>query len=890
MFGGAKKKTGPFKQKSSKQPAATDVRQTAPNENAVTIVAEVGDTMRKGISRTPRFILLLVDFLWAVLVLALIFLVLYIAFYLIYYYHPQFFFICHWTGFDTYMKSYYTDLKDHVERLRSFSAATPIQKKYFELAGYDLRGDIDSVVGGGLLNTVSSLSDEELVLIFRFWNSLKNPKGMLQGMDLGLIENDKYLEDGEIDPDKAELKDLVDKAAKVRELRENMKKLKETLQSKENSRNGSGIIGSLDPQKLYWMKLMIEGMVELDTTLLHYSKTIGNLDANGNFWAMHVQLGGTCDKRPLESNERIFLEIKRFLGKCENKNSVLEYINLVLDPPDSYKNALGIDTSVEVEEEKASALPSVDVNAAVDLLGSAVASSMGVKGDTSLPRIKQNAYSETRAIFDTIMAIYELDIMLNYYLYDIRLGYETRKSGYRLNFVLFTYYWWPYAQWIFVVKIKQQIWEKFPDDFKNSALSFLEFWVTLPEALAKLPLTLAGEGFEQQGDSNFPVLNYINNIISPFVPRHVVTELAKEPDTVEHFGFLKGLLSIGKFFMAIIGVAMGLVFVITEPLKFIMMIIGFFLALSLMVVYILITVIGLHYVIAGIWAVAVVLIPAVFFTVFYTLMIVPISFMYTIMWVLDMLLGGLIMALLRCENIPSKWYKYSAYAYGNRFQRMLMCSYRCADRYEPDTAFVFYMCKRAESIKPTFCPHQNLFKLYKGESLSEPSVFRDYEVNTTTAMMNDDERRSYLEKTSRVRQRFNDTCRDCYQSDFLLTDGNSMDPEGANYTHIPRFICKFASQVCGTDDPKKYAQVCELCDNLYGTDIPMYNDGFKYSLNNTGDAQSEEFKNNKVDDPSRDPYIKGLVMLIICVAVVSLTVYLVKSYGKFDFGMKNSNP
>lgn len=850
-------------------------------ENALIMAGNAGKHIWFEIKSIPLYIVKFGAFLKAIVIIALVLIVLYIVFYLIYYYHPQFFFICHWTGFNTYMSRFYDDFKKHVKHINTFALSGAAQHAYKALAGYDIVSELAEIKG--LLagkSGVASLSDEELSYVFRFWNSLKNVKGSLQKMDLALIGDDKYLEDGEVNPDNKAIKDLEAKAKKVRELRDKIGKVRSSIDTKEMASVASGVMGSLNPFKLFWMKLMIENKTKQDTTLQHLVDTMGHLDPNENVWAMHIQMSPPCDKRPLTSNERIYLEIKRFLSKCGNPQGVLNFIDSVLDAPPPV---------IPKPEDQSTPEPS-----------SGLVSAFPVSSPSTIiaPRLKPGAYAETRAIFDAIMAVYELDLMLNTYLYDIRLGYETRKSGYRMNFVIWTYYWWPYAQWLFVIKIGKQTWGKFPKNFKDSVLSFLEWWITLPEALLKLPMTLAGEKpkerFEQPGDSNYPLFNYMNNIIEPFIPKHISRQL--KPDTVEHFGFLKGLLSIGKFFMGILMVVTKLIFMITQPVKFLMMLIGFVVALGLMIVYILITVIGLHYVLAGIWAVITVLMVALFFTVFYTLMLIPTSMLYVILWVLDMALGGLIMALMRCENIPSKWYSYSAYANGNTFQRALMCSYRCADRYEPDTAFVFSFCKRVESIKPTFCPHQNLFKLYKGESLSSPATFQDFEVNMTTANMNQDQRVQYLEKVLKVRTAFNETCRECYSNDVRFNDNNALQSSGQDYTHIPRIMCKYAAQVCEKEDgdkgeeegdgeyAKKYQQVCELCDSMYGTDVPMYRGDFKFSLNNTGDAMSQMFEADAIDDPTRDPYIKGLSMFVACIIAIAVVVYIIHAHGSLTFG------
>lgn len=828
-------------------------------------------TLLKGIMMTPGFTQALYSFLLALVGLAVIFLIMYVVYYLIYNYHPQFFFICHSTAFSVFMNGYYKDMRRHIEYLSTFPekvAASKIYSLYCELAQYNPASTIKSTIGRDIAE-VSDFSDAELEHIFRFWTSLKNPKHSLSKMDLALIDEDKYLEDGEVNPGNVELQGLVEKAEKMRSLREKVSSLKSTLNTHEmESSFASGIVGSLDPLKLYWIKLIIEGRMGDDPTL---SELFVTVPVTGyplrKLRTKHIKLDKEgCTSRPLTDNERIYLEALNFVEKTRNKKDVvLNIINELISEVPISSAEKPKESTFQTNMNKLTNEPKEDPN----------------KKPMMTPMIKTNALEETSAIFNAIMAVYELDLMLNYYLYDIRLGYETRKSGYRLNFVIWTYYWWPYAQWLYEIKIKKQIWEKFPQKFKKQMVDFMSWWVTIPEKLSDLPMTLAGENFQPSQDDRFPILNALSQFL------RVTNSNNKKPDVVEHFGFLKGLLSIGKFFTSILDVAKAMANAITNPIKFLTMLIGFVIGIVCMMIYTILNFIA-DLVIAPIIAWIMVFLPSMFITLWYSLKLLPTTFIYAILWVLDMLLGGIIMAILRCENIPDKWYKYSAYAYGNYYRRMVMCGYKCAKRYEPIDFFLpITLCKRIESIKPDFCPQQNLFKIFKGVSISEPAHFREFEASPKIAFMKDRERQSYLEDVERIRDDFNGACRSCFEDDIKYDDNNRIDLDGHNYMHIANVLCKFTSQLAGTDgtDGKegktKLKRVCDLCDTMYGTGKPMYPevddnvDYYKFTMNHTRPAYREGFNEEVKETHGKDPYVKGMIMFAGAIIAVAMVTYFV---------------
>jgi len=760
------------------------------------------------------FIIEVVKFLLSIFALLLLLLLVYLIYIFIYKGHPRLFFIARWSPFHSYMSSYIDDMMVHFKSLKSLidKQASPIQSKCYQLTNNNLITAIGKIAPQ--IDELATMSKDDIILLFKFWDSLKSPTGFLSKIDLGDIDDSSYLTNDEVDVNNPKFKKLVESAEKLRTLASDLKSLKSTLNDNEFAKKESEIIGCMDPLKLKWIQLILKNEVNTDSTLLALSQTLANVSGTDS-WAIHLKTD-VCAARPLTPNERIYLEIKDYCNKCQDKTTVLEYIALVL----------------------------ADEGAAL---------------------------KETRQIFNGIMSVYELDLMLNYYLYDIKLGYETRKSGFKLNFVVLRYFLWPYIQWTFVVKIYTQIWGTFGTRFvqklKTEFGSTIEWWNTIPAMLTKLPQSFAGgEGFESHTDPKYKYFALVDKIFG-------------KKDTVEHFGFLKGLISIGEFFKGILDAVTSLMFAITNPIKFLMMLIGFVMSIILIIAYSILTVFFVQYILGAVWTLIVVIIPAIFMTTLYAVLIVPIGAWFIIVWLLDLITGGLMMALYRCENNPDKWYKYPAYANGNSYQRVLFCTYRCAENYEPWSFLgILNFCSRIPKMKPAYCPQQNIFKLYKGETLKSPSHYKDFEVNLETANMTTSQREAYLTKIKYARVEFSETCKYCFENDALF---GGLLVKMVSYNHISKFLCKYTAQLAG-NNPLKYKQVCDVCTNMYGGDVPMYK-GEGNTFNTTSYATNDD--SSIIDIPNLPPsneISKSIYMLIACIIFVTLIAYLITIFNKLD--------
>jgi hypothetical protein len=315
------------------------------------------------------------------------------------------------------------------------------------------------------------------------------------------------------------------------------------------------------------------------------------------------------------------------------------------------------------------------------------------------------------------------------YLKQIRKMYDFRKGGGKGNLKMFKLVMGDYTDYIWGPSkndlekqgekgVVPEIWVNYLPDVIAAAQSY-EKIVAGPKVssfMASLPAKIGG--VESFVDMNTPDKNPIEFLRS-FLP----PPMAKPGDKVETLGFLKPLIEIPKFFKVLMDVAKGLAKAVASPLKFLRMLIGIIVGTSLYIMYIVIVAISPIFYIPAVVVETFVKIGKSFFWVFFYLVI---ALFVVILWILDFFLGGFILSLFRCENLPDAWLRVPGFLFGNKYKRITMCNFRCGSRYMPDDSW----CARIPNIRPTYCPQQLIIMgteaLLQDKDLpSEPSPLRD---------------------------------------------------------------------------------------------------------------------------------------------------------------------
>lgn len=303
-------------------------------------------------------------------------------------------------------------------------------------------------------------------------------------------------------------------------------------------------------------------------------------------------------------------------------------------------------------------------------------------------------------------------------------SYDMRKGEPMvLQFNIFTLYWVPVVRDIFVVNIPNH-WKRFPSTFLGVYQGVIGLWGKLGPAIMKAPMMAlerkdkegAPEYFTQEDEKKQP----------PAAKKGEDAEDAEddeeedeEGDVVEHFGFLKGLLSVGEVFAMLPKMVKQIVTLFTniasDPIgtimRAILFVILFLICMALYVAYLLLSVFMVHVAIAFAIAIGWAWFSSLLWTLYELVFVAVMSVLYFVAWIVDIPTGGLVVKLMRCESLPNEWETRANYASGNKTERIFMCNYPCASRFRPTPDK--WMCGRIASHLPSHCPQQQILATFR---------------------------------------------------------------------------------------------------------------------------------------------------------------------------------
>jgi hypothetical protein len=852
VTGGVKKETAALGTSSSTSKVAKSAFSTAASG-----AAKVGNAL----GNFKPALMWLKDLIVAILILVIAIACVALLIYLFYYEHPRPIFFCWSSWFSTFMTQYSKDLIKNIDTLLEIKKNKPDvltgSYGYAALVGkQDLFAGIDEIT----IDTVN-LTDENVQTVLRFWDSLANKElGGMAKADLELLGEDFLDSKGEINLSK--LQPLFKLREELGKLQKTIYTLREKLSSVEDGDGASQlgwIAGLADNTKRERVTSFLNNLKwdesKVSTEII---SQIRKRQADNILPACHIlfnEQSSTC-RRPLK-NEELFVcnmvRSKAYDAIQPKKTEVLQFIQ-------QFFNKERAQTAAVTEEGKST-----------------------TQQETPAPATTGPVAHEAAKVLRTIMAVYELDLALNTYFEDVRAGYETRKVGFRWNYTMLKYYFAPYVKLIILIKIKRDIWEKFGKNFVKAITSFNDLWAKIPGFLGKLPGKLAGaDGFKQHSDKE-GFQGYVDyaKSFSSHLFEDFWAPLTHEQELVEHFGFLKGLVAIGQFFTGIMGLVTAIVALLTNPFAIIMLIIGLILAAVLMIVYILLTAIfaqvwffGFLYALYTVW------LGSILWTVFWIIMIIPLTVVYVILWILDMATGGFIMTLFRCESLPDSWFKNSTYAYGNRVFRGFLCNLRCAKRYKTTPGLMLDKCTRLPSQEPAFCPHQVIYQLYNGMTPDKHAIFRDFIVNPATALKTDDDRRNMLQSSYRLKQEHLETCDTCIRDDYRGIGNRKY----YTYYHIIRAICRHGQHspnIAG--DPEKERLLCEACNIIFADDASparKQKSAASLGLSASPPLPPDDKEKGGSSLIPNDIVIKSMTVFIVLIVLLALVAYYMHAAEK----------
>ena len=406
------------------------------------------------------------------------------------------------------------------------------------------------------------------------------------------------------------------------------------------------------------------------------------------------------------------------------------------------------------------------------------------------------------------LARLHLDLLAYKYAPVIHRMYDMRKSGGIGNFTIFNLYMEDYIQFVFHEQIKG-FWKRYPEDSKQLGYTISNI-VTSKEVsrfFQNMPLKIAGlEEFKDKPDHQdyelAQALFWLSSGYERFTNAHGETE--------EHFvGILKSIgrvfKDIGNLLPVFLKIGQGIVSAITNPFKILRILIGLIMGLIIYMMYLIIVAVGTF--LFGLLAYVYMIGFNILRTVLWTLLFVVFALIYLILTMLDFVTGGLILKLLRCENLPSTWHDIANAAYDNRYKRNFLCSTRCHRRYVPDGVG----CARLPKTQPSFCLQQlivNTMMSHYRNSYNHPSfkskpMFYEFVPSIKYFSKTTEDKKLEIDQFYENRLKYFDVCdKSLREYDFLsrYVCENFADKWNEDYPHLKR-ACRMC--YCGYKRAKK---------------------------------------------------------------------------------------
>lgn len=529
---------------------------------------------------------------------------------------------------------------------------------------------------------------------------------------------------------------------------------------------------------------------------------------------------------------------------------------------------------------------------------------------SSLHARRGQAYETMPAeAFHAITKVHTLRLHCSTYFRTIRESYKTRQwklGTIALNTNFLHIYWLPVVQDITAVRIPK-LFMDWPRNFVLGIKNFFRSWMGLGQGIAKMPLTLAkmgqslvgmpevdidapsgqtslgmdAENSENPGFKNDDDAVLGTNTKEKFENEEYTDEASEEEDVVEpFFGFLKGLISVGDFFLNLLKTAKMIAKLFSQiasnPIgvvfSFVIIILGTIVGFLLLMLWAIFTIPPFILYPMYLYVVWTVIIVFALKLAGYLAMLVILFLLFIPFWLLDMALGGAIVAMLRCENLPSIWFEGHSYASGNEYKRFLGCAVPCATRFRPSTG----LCWRLPDYLPDYCPQQQIYRLHLARTVRSPYAFDTYSDNPKFQLKEKDQKVTTLLKAFQEKQTFLRTCADRLSGyDFInmhLCAGHKLIAETMKVRQDDlkkfRFVC--SQTYC------KYKRSTSKKDFVRGilmvdkpeSERPMYCS----SLTDDGDAY---------DVGNEMTLLRRTVFLLLIIVMIAiLIISIMKVFGK----------
>ena len=293
------------------------------------------------------------------------------------------------------------------------------------------------------------------------------------------------------------------------------------------------------------------------------------------------------------------------------------------------------------------------------------------------------------------------------------------------------------------------------------------------------------------------------------------------------FSFFENMLEIAK---SLIQIVKKIAYLITNPVAALVIIIFWIIGIPIYVVllinYLIWSIPGINYLQFVNYYFWTVIVLDLVVSIFYLALFCVYAAIACAMWLLDLMTGklGLVRFLTRCENALDSWYTRANFAFGNTANRLLIAQLPCASRFKPTGM----MCTRQVPDEPSYCPHSQVYRIYKGLSIHSPPIIEKFDSKSTAFVTGNPRKREKMVRDFfRTRKDFIDTCSASmapYQKMIRSICANTATApiKGEQHRHLLKPLCKQA--FCYGDN------IAPFCDNL------LKDDGQSEEANDSNEA------------------------------------------------------
>lgn len=174
----------------------------------------------------------------------------------------------------------------------------------------------------------------------------------------------------------------------------------------------------------------------------------------------------------------------------------------------------------------------------------------------------------------------------------------------------------------------------------------------------------------------------------------------------------KTLINIGKAIGKIVKI---IVFIVTNPFRFIVMVIGGIVMAIMYVIYKILSVPPIYWLPFIVWFAVMKVTVLILYTIVIGAVVLVICLVLLMIALLNALTKGKLNKLVLCQNSPTSWYQTPNYHLGNKCERSLFCKSPCASGYMPDE-LTGEFCNRIPTGQPSYCPQAEVMRILSGFS------------------------------------------------------------------------------------------------------------------------------------------------------------------------------